>query len=58
MARQGATDFTNAYGWRRNKVTGELEWTRIPTCVRCQDKYSRNQFPKDNTYDPGGRWTR
>ncbi|MET7460417.1 RHS repeat-associated core domain-containing protein [Nonomuraea sp. NPDC005501] len=57
VARQGATDFTNAYGWRRNKETGELEWKRIPTCKNCQEKYSRKQFPKDNTFDPGGKWS-
>ncbi|MER6943868.1 RHS repeat-associated core domain-containing protein [Nonomuraea sp. NPDC000554] len=58
VARQGAENFTNAYGWRRNKETGELEWKRIPTCVKCQEKYSRKQFPKDNTFDPDGRWSK
>ncbi|MET8161227.1 DNRLRE domain-containing protein [Sphaerisporangium sp. NPDC005289] len=57
VARQGGTNFTNAYGWRRNKETGELEWKRIRTCKKCQDKYKRHQFPHDNTYDPGGKWS-
>ncbi len=50
--------FTKAMGWRRNPATGQLEWTEIPVCTRCQGKYSPGQFPPGTKADPGGRWGR
>ena len=48
---------TGAKGWRRNKETGELEYTDIPVCPRCQSKYDKRQFPDDVKFDPGGAWS-
>ncbi len=47
---------TSAFGWRRNPATGQLEWTEIPVCVRCQGNYGPHQFPPDVKADPGGAW--
>lgn len=47
---------TDAMGWRRNPATGQLEWTRIPVCVGCQEKFDPWQFPPDVTAAPNGRW--
>jgi hypothetical protein len=49
---------TKAYGWRRNKDTKEVEWTEIPVCVKCQEKYRPDQFPEDVKADPEGKWGR
>ena len=50
-------NMTGAKGWRRNKETGELEYTDIPVCPRCQSKYDKRQFPDDVKFDPGGAWS-
>ena len=49
---------TKAYGWRTDKVTGELRWTELPVCVQCQARYSPEQFVKDINAAPGGAWGR
>jgi RHS repeat-associated protein len=46
--------FTKAFGFRG---PGGGEWVEIPVCVRCQARYSREQFPPDVSFDPGGRWS-
>lgn len=58
IARQLGSDaqMTGAKGWRRNKESGELEWSDIPVCTNCQSKYGREQFPDDVKFDPGGAW--
>ncbi|MEF3075414.1 hypothetical protein V2P20_10275 [Methylobacter sp. Wu1] len=60
IARQLGSDanMTGAKGWRRSYETGQLEWTDIPVCTRCQSKYSRGQFPSDIKYDAGGAWSK
>ena len=44
-------NMTEAKGWRRNKATGKLEYTDIPVCKNCQQKYSKDQFPPNIKYD-------
>ncbi len=58
VARKLGSDaqFTKSYGWRRNPATGEVEWTEIPVCTRCQGKYDPSQFPDDVKHDPDGPW--
>ncbi len=58
IARQLGSDaqMTKAFGWRRNPATGNVEWTEIPVCTRCQGKYSPSQFPSDVKAVPGGSW--
>jgi hypothetical protein len=60
IARQLGSDanMTGAKGWRRNYETGQLEWTDIPVCTKCQTKYNRSQFPSDVKYDAGGTWSK
>ncbi|MBB5132453.1 RHS repeat-associated protein [Thermocatellispora tengchongensis] len=48
----GGVRFEGAFGWRQG------EWTEIPVCERCQERYDRDQFPPGITFDPGGRWSR
>ena len=49
---------TEAMGWRRNPATGEVEWTEIPICHKCQGNYPPELFPPDVQADPGGPWGR
>ncbi len=43
-------------GWRRNKLTGELEYKTIPVCRRCQTKYTKDQFFSGIKHQEGGIW--
>ncbi|WP_440101736.1 LamG-like jellyroll fold domain-containing protein [Streptosporangium sp. H16] len=48
----GGVRFEGAFGWRQG------EWTEIPVCKRCQERYDRDQFPPGITFDSGGKWSR
>jgi hypothetical protein len=48
----GGVRFEGAFGWRQG------EWTEIPVCKRCQERYDRDQFHPGITFDSGGRWSR
>jgi hypothetical protein len=60
VARQLGSDcrFTEAYGWRRNAETRQLEWREIDICEKCQMKYRPEQFPPDVRAVRGGAWER
>ena len=49
---------TKAYGWRTDKLTGEMRWTELPVCVQCQARYKPEQFVTDINAAPGGAWGR
>lgn len=41
---------TKPFGWRRSKLTGELEWTEVRVCIRC-----RHYFQPEDLIYPGDR---
>jgi RHS repeat-associated protein len=45
---------TEVNGWRRNQSTGQLEWTEIPVCVPCQQKFPPERFVPGTLRDPPG----
>lgn len=49
---------TQPMGWRRNPGTGQVEWTPIEVCAKCQGNYPPDLFPPDVTAVEGGPWGR
>jgi hypothetical protein len=47
---------TQPSGWRTNRETGQVEWTPIKVCTRCQGRFPPDWFPPDVKYEPGGPW--
>ena len=54
--RMPGAQMTEPYAWRRNKVTGELEWRPHTVCPRCQGNYPPSLFPPGTRGESGGVW--
>jgi hypothetical protein len=54
--RMPGAQMTEPYAWRRNKVTGELEWRPHTVCLRCQGNYPPSMFPPGTWGEAGGVW--
>ncbi len=47
---------TRPMGWRKNRITNQLEWREIPTCIRCQGRYPQRLSPFTVKKEPFGPW--
>jgi hypothetical protein len=56
QGRMPGAQMTEPYAWRRNKVTGELEWRPHTVCPRCQGNYPPSMFPPGTRGESGGVW--
>ncbi|MFG1611002.1 RHS repeat-associated core domain-containing protein [Actinoplanes sp. NPDC049265] len=54
--RMPGAKMTQPYAWRRNKITGELDWRPHTVCPRCQAKYPPSMFPPGTVGESGGVW--
>lgn len=43
---------TEVMGWRRNRVTDQLEWRQIPICTNCQTLFPPERFVPGTLRDP------